>query len=105
MNSDIQKILKELFGLQRLGIKVGLEHTEQLLEKIGNPHRYLKFIHIAGTNGKGSTCALINKILKEHGMVVGLYTTEACFNYRNIYRFFKKIIKSHSRSCFKKCCL
>ena len=75
MNSDIQKILKELFGLQRLGIKVGLEHTEQLLVKIGNPHLYLKFIHIAGTNGKGSTCALINNILKEHGMVVGLYTS------------------------------
>ena len=75
MNSDIQKILKELFGLQRLGIKVGLEHTEQLLVKIGNPHLHLKFIHIAGTNGKGSTCALINNILKEHGMVVGLYTS------------------------------
>ena len=75
MNSDIQKILKELFGLQRLGIKVGLEHTEQLLVKIGNPHLHLKFIHIAGTNGKGSTCAFINNILKEHGMVVGLYTS------------------------------
>jgi len=75
MTYNIDLVLKELFGLQRLGIKVGLEHTEELLDNIGNPHSYLKFIHIAGTNGKGSTCAILNKILIEHGMVVGLYTS------------------------------
>jgi len=75
MTSNIDLVLKELFALQRLGIKVGLEHTEELLDNIGNPHSYLKFIHIAGTNGKGSTCAILNKILIEHGMVVGLYTS------------------------------
>jgi len=75
MTSNIDLVLKELFGLQRLGIKVGLEHTEELLDNIGNPHSHLKFIHIAGTNGKGSTCAILNKILIEHGMVVGLYTS------------------------------
>jgi len=75
MTSNIDLILKELFELQRLGIKVGLEHTEKLLDSIGNPHLNLKFIHIAGTNGKGSTCAIINKILIEHGMAVGLYTS------------------------------
>ena len=75
MNSKIELILKKLFKLQRLGIKVGLEHTKRLLEEIGNPHKYLKFIHIAGTNGKGTTCAILNKILIEHGMSVGLYTS------------------------------
>ena len=75
MTSNIDLVLKELFSLQRLGIKVGLEHTEELLDSIGNPHFNLKFIHIAGTNGKGSTCAILNKILIEHGMVVGLYTS------------------------------
>jgi len=75
MTSNIDLVLKELFSLQRLGIKVGLEHTEELLDSIGNPHFHLKFIHIAGTNGKGSTCAILNKILIEHGMVVGLYTS------------------------------
>ena len=75
MTSEIHVILKELYGLQRLGIKVGLEHTEELLDKIGNPHLHLKFIHIAGTNGKGSTCAIINSILRECGLVVGLYTS------------------------------
>ena len=46
MTYNIDLVLKELFGLQRLGIKVGLEHTEELLDNIGNPHSYLKFIHI-----------------------------------------------------------
>ena len=66
MTSNIDLVLKELFALQRLGIKEGLEHTEELLDNIGNPHSNLKFIHVAGTNGKGSTCAILNKILIEH---------------------------------------
>ena len=74
MISDIDLVLEKLFSLQRLGIKVGLQHTKDLLYKIGEPHKKLKCIHIAGTNGKGSTCAIINKILIEHGLVVGLYT-------------------------------
>ena len=75
MNFNIELVLKNLFGLERLGIKVGLEHTKELLLKIGNPHKQLKCIHIAGTNGKGSTCAMLNRILIEHGVKVGLYTS------------------------------
>ena len=75
MISNIELVLDELFSLQRLGIKVGLEHTEKLLYKIGNPHKQLRCIHIAGTNGKGSTCAIITNILIEHGLSVGLYTS------------------------------
>ncbi len=75
MISNIKLVLKDLFALQRLGIKVGLEHTEELLNSIGDPHLNLSCIHIAGTNGKGSTCAIINKILIESGFNVGLYTS------------------------------
>tara|TARA_B110000014_G_scaffold201661_1_gene151401 strand:+ start:1213 stop:2481 length:1269 start_codon:yes stop_codon:yes gene_type:complete len=75
MISNIELVLEELFSLQRLGIKVGLKHTENFLYKIGNPHKQLKCIHIAGTNGKGSTCAILNKILIDHGVSVGLYTS------------------------------
>ena len=75
MSSNIKLILKDLFALQRFGIKVGLEHTEKLLDAIGNPHASLNCIHIAGTNGKGSTCAIINRILIESGLTVGLYTS------------------------------
>ena len=75
MTFSISTILEELYSLQRLGIKVGLEHTLQLLNEIGNPHNELRLVHIAGTNGKGSTCSLLTKILIGHGFKVGLYTS------------------------------
>ncbi|MFQ6677341.1 MAG: bifunctional folylpolyglutamate synthase/dihydrofolate synthase [Fidelibacterota bacterium] len=75
MNSDFQQILKELYSLQRLGIKTGLNHTRQLLRACDNPQKKLKLIHVAGTNGKGSTCAMIYSILHEAGLKVGLYTS------------------------------
>jgi len=75
MASSINTILEELYSLQRLGIKVGLGHTVQLLDQIGNPHKKLRLIHIAGTNGKGSTCSILTKILIDHGLKVGLYTS------------------------------
>jgi dihydrofolate synthase/folylpolyglutamate synthase len=75
MTSDFQNLLKDLYGLQRLGIKTGLEHTHQLLDACGNPHHQLKFIHLAGTNGKGSTAAFILSILRATGLKVGLYSS------------------------------
>ena len=68
MSFNIDKILEDLYSLQRLGIKVGLEHTIQLLEEIGNPHKKLRLVHIAGTNGKGSTCSILSRILIDHGL-------------------------------------
>ena len=55
--------------------KPGLERTQELLGKLGNPEKGLKFIHIAGTNGKGSTAAMLASILEEAGYTVGLYTS------------------------------
>ncbi len=75
MNSNLFPLLEKLYSLQRLGIKTGLKHTEQLLDACQNPQNNLKCIHVAGTNGKGSTCAMIYSILKETGLKVGLYTS------------------------------
>ena len=72
---EFKQLLEDLYSLQRLGIKVGLEHTEKLLEVCGNPHDNFLSIHIAGTNGKGSTAAMIASILREAGYKVGLYTS------------------------------
>ena len=55
--------------------KPGLERTQALLEKVGNPEKSLKFIHIGGTNGKGSTAAMLSSIMEEAGYKVGLYTS------------------------------
>ena len=72
---DIDDQLNSLYSLQRKGIKLGLEHTVQLLNFLGNPDKKLTLIHVAGTNGKGSTCAHLQTILRAHGYKVGLYTS------------------------------
>ena len=72
---DIKSALDKLFSLHQFGIKLGLENTLNLLDKIGNPHRKLRAFHIAGSNGKGSTASFIASILMEAGYKVGLYTS------------------------------
>ncbi|MBN2000365.1 bifunctional folylpolyglutamate synthase/dihydrofolate synthase [candidate division KSB1 bacterium] len=64
-----------LYELQLFGIKLGLEKMSDLLAAVGNPHEKLKFIHIAGTNGKGSVAAMLAAILFQAGYKTGLYTS------------------------------
>ena len=55
--------------------KNDLNNTLELLSRLGNPHHHLKFIHVAGTNGKGSTCAMIESVLRCSGYKTGLFTS------------------------------
>lgn len=64
-----------LYGLQKHGIKLGLDKTERILSVIGDPHRRLRAVHVAGTNGKGSTAAMTASILRAYGFKVGLFTS------------------------------
>lgn len=64
-----------LASLEKFGINLGLERITELLKLLGDPQLKLKVIHVTGTNGKGSTCAMIASILKEAGYSVGLYTS------------------------------
>ncbi len=75
MEYRYKKALKFLYSLQKYGIKFGLSKTENLLLKMGKPQKDLKFIHIAGTNGKGSVATYLNSILTKAGYRVGLYTS------------------------------
>lgn len=70
-----EEALKYLYDLQRRGIKLGLESMKKILEMLGNPEKGLKVIHVAGTNGKGSVCAMIDSILEDAGYKVGRYTS------------------------------
>ena len=70
-----QESVDYLFGLQKFGIKFGLSKTTNLLKAFGNPHKDRRYIHIAGTNGKGSVAAFIASVLKETGLKVGLYSS------------------------------
>jgi len=69
------KALEYIYDLTKYGEKLGLENTRYLLSLMGEPHKKLKIIHVAGTNGKGSTCSLISSILQSDGYKVGLYTS------------------------------
>ena len=68
-------IIANLFSKHRMGIKPGLERTIALAEAMGNPQNSYDTIHVAGTNGKGSTCSVSSSILIESGLKVGLYTS------------------------------
>ncbi len=72
---NIKNSLNFLYSLQKFGIKFGLDNTIKLLEHLGNPHHKFKSIHVAGTNGKGSTASLIASVLSELGYKTGLYTS------------------------------
>lgn len=61
------------------GSRLGLERMRELLKRLGDPQETLKFIHVAGTNGKGSTCAMLASILREAGYRTGLYTSPHLF--------------------------
>jgi len=67
--------LQYLESLEKFGIHLGLKRIEYLLSRLDNPHLKFKSLHVAGTNGKGSTCAMIAAILKAAGYKVGLYTS------------------------------
>lgn len=73
--SSYPDTIRYLFALQRVGIKLGLDNIRTLLEAVGNPHTRWPAIHLAGTNGKGSTAAMLEAMLRQGGYRVGLYTS------------------------------
>ena len=72
---NLEEALKYIHGVSWLGTIPGLEREQELLDRIGNPHRGMKYIHVAGTNGKGSTAAMLANILTRAGYKTGLYTS------------------------------
>ncbi len=78
---DANDALTYIESRHRFGIKPGLERTEALLDRLGHPERRLRFIHVAGTNGKGSTCAYLATVLQAAGFRVGLYTSPSLLSF------------------------
>ncbi len=75
MNEELRAALDSLFSLRQFGMKPGLETMAALAARLGNPERGLRFLHIAGTNGKGSTAAMLDSILRAAGFKTGLFTS------------------------------
>jgi len=77
---DYPQAIDYLYGLRQFGIRLGLDAITTLLSSLGNPHRSYPSILIAGTNGKGSTAAMLSSILCEAGYRVGLYSSPHLVN-------------------------
>jgi dihydrofolate synthase/folylpolyglutamate synthase len=87
-----------LYGLQQHGIKLGLETIRALLTRVGEPHRRYPVLHIGGTNGKGSTAAMVASVLQAAGYRVGLYTSPHLIDFRERIRVDGKMIPEASVS-------
>ncbi len=81
MDKNYDNAVKLLTSQGKFYINLGLERISQVLHLLGNPQDKLKCIHVAGTNGKGSVCAIISTILTDAGIKTGLYTSPHIFNY------------------------
>ncbi len=81
MCNEYKKAVQLLTSQGKFYINLGLERISSVLDLLGNPQDKLKCIHVAGTNGKGSVCAIIDAILSKAGMKTGLYTSPHIFDY------------------------
>lgn len=84
--------IKFLYGLSWFGARFGLETTRALAERTGNPQGKLRFIHVAGTNGKGSTCAMLESIYRAAGLRVGLFTSPHLVSFRERIQVNRQLI-------------
>jgi dihydrofolate synthase/folylpolyglutamate synthase len=92
MNAAYRESVAYLFGLQRHGIRLGLDTVETLLDRLGRPDARYPSLHIGGTNGKGSTAAMAAAMLREAGYRVGLYTSPHLVDYRERIRVNGRVI-------------
>jgi dihydrofolate synthase/folylpolyglutamate synthase len=81
-----------LYGLRLFGAKFGLENTFKLAALAGNPQDRLRFIHVAGTNGKGSTCAMLESIYRAAGLRTGLFTSPHLVSFRERIQVNRRLI-------------
>lgn len=79
---NYEEALQYINQLNSKGIALGLERIEALLDRLGNPQKGQRFIHVAGTNGKGSVCAFLDSALREAGLRVGRYISPTLYDYR-----------------------
>ncbi len=81
-----------LYGLQKHGIKLGLDNMRALMERLGHPERRIRSLHIGGTNGKGSTAAMTAAMLQAAGYRTGLYTSPHLVDFRERIRINQALI-------------
>ena len=88
-----KKTITELYDLQQFSVKQGLDNISDLVHFIGHPEKNFPVLHVAGTNGKGSTSVILQNILSAHGLRTGLYTSPHLIDFRERIRIDYKYIK------------
>jgi len=101
---NYQQAISYLFGLQIFGIKLGLSNISSFLNYLGNPHLKFQSIHVAGTNGKGSVCAMLEAILCQAGYKTGLFTSPHLVDFTERVRICGKPIEKEFMAEFVKEC-
>jgi dihydrofolate synthase / folylpolyglutamate synthase len=91
-----EQAVEYLYSLQKYGIKFGLSKTSNLLKAFGNPHRGQRYVHIAGTNGKGSVAAMVESILRTSGLKVGFYSSPHLVRFTERFRINGQEISSET---------
>jgi dihydrofolate synthase / folylpolyglutamate synthase len=89
---NYSQAIEYLYDLRLFGLKLGLENTLRLAAAAGNPQDRLRFIHVAGTNGKGSTCAMLEGIYRAAGLRVGLFTSPHLISFAERIQVNRKLI-------------
>jgi dihydrofolate synthase/folylpolyglutamate synthase len=84
--------IQYLYSLRLFGAKLGLENTCKLAALAGHPEKKLRFIHVAGTNGKGSTCAMLEGIYRQAGLRTGLFTSPHLVSFRERIQIGRELI-------------
>ena len=92
---NYQETVKFLYDLQFFGIKLGLENTKSFLEYTGCLNPKAQIIHIAGTNGKGSTATMVANVCLAHNKHVGLYTSPHILDFRERIQFNSELISEN----------
>ncbi|MDG1832318.1 MAG: bifunctional folylpolyglutamate synthase/dihydrofolate synthase, partial [Verrucomicrobiota bacterium] len=87
-----QEAIDWLYELRLLGSKLGLKNPRQLAAHAGDPHQSLRIIHVAGTNGKGSVCAMLESIYRAAGYKTGLYTSPHLVSFRERIQVNRELI-------------
>ncbi|MBI5393223.1 bifunctional folylpolyglutamate synthase/dihydrofolate synthase [Candidatus Woesearchaeota archaeon] len=90
--SQYKQIIDEIFSYESKGIVLGLERIKELLAKLGNPEKNKNYIHISGTNGKGSVTSMCAAILQEAGYKVGMHTSPHLYDVRERIQINYKLI-------------
>ncbi|MBS6043010.1 MAG: bifunctional folylpolyglutamate synthase/dihydrofolate synthase [Clostridium baratii] len=97
---DYKNAMKYIKEVGNFGSNYGLERTERLLELLGNPHKKIKVIHVAGTNGKGSTTSMIASMLINEGFKTGMYTSPFLEEFEERIQIDRKNISKEDLSAY-----